>query len=38
MPASLRLPNGGILVANRIGEEDERFWIDVYRSNDDGGS
>jgi hypothetical protein len=38
MPASLRLKSGAILVANRIGEKDERFWIDLYRSDDEGRS
>jgi hypothetical protein len=38
MPASLRLSSGAILVANRLGEADERFWIDLYRSDDDGRS
>ena len=38
MPASLRLKSGAILVANRIGEADDRFWIDLYRSEDEGRS
>jgi len=38
MPASLRLPGGAILAALRFGEADERFWIDLYRSEDDGAS
>jgi hypothetical protein len=38
MPASLHLASGAILVANRLGEADERFWIDIYRSDDEGRS
>lgn len=38
MPASLRLKSGAILVANRIGEADDRFWIDIWRSEDEGRS
>lgn len=43
MPASLRLPDGGILVARRCGEpvggdRPWRHWIDLYRSDDEGAS
>ena len=43
MPASLRLPDGGLLVARRCGEpvgggRPWRHWIDLYRSDDEGAS
>ena len=43
MPACLRLPDGGILVARRCGrpvggEKPWHHWIDLYRSDDEGGS
>ena len=43
MPASLRLADGGLLVARRRGEpvggdRPWRHWIDLYRSDDEGAS
>jgi hypothetical protein len=43
MPAALRLPDAGILVARRCGEpagtdQPWRHWIDLYRSDDEGAS
>lgn len=43
MPASLRLPDGGILVARRCGkpvggDKPWHHWIDLYRSDDEGAS
>lgn len=38
MPASLRLPSGDIIVANRMGRDDEVFWIEIHRSSDEGRS